>query len=302
MGTSASNKGGSGSGNLLPSWYGGGDGGAPAPPPPAPPGPNGLPPPPASPTPPPSAPAPMPPAGLPPLPPAVPAAGAATWRAARTAFGRYLTNRTPGNLRSAGKSYMRNLGGATSASRSAATGVSAGSRLASFLGTVSVPTGGGLNQTLSSIGLGAHTGQPPEFLLAKIADSIAPVGATSDEAIAREAVMSTLDWLYTDIVDAGGDITAFETLTAVRIREVVIEYTSCYIYKKWVYELGIAIEKKAVSEQEAIKMEIDIREYIRVEVRTKFQDLTPQQLDLTNPNNQATIEYIFQLAYRTLEL
>jgi len=231
----------------------------------------------------------------------VAAVGAATWRAARTAFGKYLNNSTPANLRGAGKSYVRNLGGASSASRSAATGVSAGGRLATFLGGVSVPTGGGLNQTLGSIGLGSYTGQPPEFLLAKIADSIAPVGSTNDEAIAREAVMSTLDWLYTSIVDAGGDIASFETLTAVRVREVVIEYMSCYIYKKWIYELGIAIEKKAVTEHQAAQMEIEIREYIRVEVQTKFQNLTPQQLDLTNPNNQATIEYIFQLAYSTLE-
>lgn len=295
MGTSASNKGGSGPGSLLPSWYDGGPGAGPAPGPPLPPGSDGL-----QPTPLPPAPPTLPPS-LPPIPAAGTAVGAATWKAARRAFNKFLTNRTPTNLRKAGKSYMQNLGGASGASRSAATGVSAGRGLASFLGGVSSPGGGGLNQTLNGIGVGGYTGQPPEFVLAKIADSIAPDGATNDEAVAREAVMSTLDWLYTDIVNNGGDLTSLESLSADRIRDVFIEYTACFIYKKWVYELGIAVEKRAVSEQQAIQMETEIRDFIRAEVHNSFQGLTAQQLDLTGAGNQATIEYIFQLAYSTLE-
>jgi hypothetical protein len=151
------------------------------------------------------------------------------------------------------------------------------------------------------MGIANLSGQSPEFVLAKIADSIAPSGATNDEAVAREAVMSTLDRLYTELLERGENLSALEALTPDQIKDVIIEYTACYIYKKWVYELGISIEKNAVSERQALDLEAQMKDFIRAEVQTRFQGVRPDQLDLASPANQATIEYIFQLAYSTLE-
>lgn len=297
MGTASSNKGPSGPGGLLPSWYpSDGPGGAPAPSPPGPPVPDGLPPAPN--------PAPAPPAhpGLPPIPlPAI--AAAAGWPSARRAINRFADTGTGTNLRNASRNYSRTLGGSLLASRASTTGISAGRGLATFLGGVSAAGagGGGLAQTVSNMGIATLDGQSPEFVLAKIADSIAPPGATNDEAVAREAVLSTLDRLYMELVNRGDDLSALEALTPERIKDVIIEYTSCYIYKKWVYELGISIEKNAVSERQALDLEVQMKDFIRAEVQTKFRDVRHDQLDLANPANQATIEYIFQLAYSTLE-
>ena len=223
------------------------------------------------------------------------------WKDAKGAFTRYSKNTGGSNIRKAAKSYVRTLGGSRGATRSASRGISSGRGLVSFLGSVSAPGGGGLSQTLTQLGLPAFIGKSSDEILAKIADSIAPTGATNDEAIARDAILTTLDSLYSKILDNGGDITALESLTPDMIKDTVIEYVSVFIFKKWVYELGLAVEKNTVTEKQAIEMETEIKDFINAEVKLSLQGKTIKQFELNDSTNQQIIETIFQTAYSTLE-
>lgn len=219
------------------------------------------------------------------------------WTNAKGAFTRF-TKRTGGsNIRKAAKGYVRTLGGSQGATKSASRGITVGGGFATFLGSASSR---GLNATLTALGLINYIGRSSEEILAKIADAIAPTGATNDEAIARDAIITTLDIIYTKIAENGGDISALETLTPEMIKEAVVAYISVYIFKKWVYELGIAVEKNTVSERQAIEMETEIRDFITAEVQLAMQDKTIRDFDLNNVTNQQTIETIFQTAYSTL--
>lgn len=224
------------------------------------------------------------------------------WTVARGAMTRFA-NRTAGSsVRKAAQNYVRTLGGSRGASRSASRGISSGRGLVSFLGSVSRSIGGnGLTPTLTQLGLSGYIGHSSEETLAKIADAIAPIGATNDEAIARDAVITTLDLLYTKILMNGGDITALESLTPEMIKETVIEYVGIYIFKKWVYELGIAVEKNSVTEKQAIQMENEIKDFINAEVKLSLAHKDVQDFDLNSPPNQQIIETIFTIAYSTLE-
>lgn len=224
------------------------------------------------------------------------------WGGAKGAFTRF-TNRTSGySLRKAAKTYIKTLGGSRGATRSAGPGITAGKSLGRFLGSVSASGGGpGLNRTLIQYGLSNFIGRSSEETLAKIADAIAPPGATNDEAIARDAVISTLDQLYARFLENGGDIIQLESLTPEMIKETVIDYVGIYIFKKWVYELGIAVEKNAVTEKQAIAMEQEIKDFIIAEVKRSLRDKDVRDFDLNNPANQQIIDTIFQTAYSTLE-
>jgi hypothetical protein len=85
------------------------------------------------------------------------------------------------------------------------------------------------------------------------------------------------------------------------IKDAVMAYVSIYIFKKWVYELGMAVEKNTVSERQAIEMETEIKDFITAEVRLAMQDKTIRDFDLNSASNQQTIETIFQTAYSTLQ-
>lgn len=224
------------------------------------------------------------------------------WGGAKGAFTRFTKNTAGSSIKKAAKTYVRTLGGSRGAARSAARGITAGRGLVRFLGSASTPSGGpGLNPTLTQFGLSNFIGHSSEETLAKIADAIAPIGATNDEAIARDAIIATLDQLYTKILENGGDITELETLTPEMIKETVIEYVGIYIFKKWVYELGIAVEKNTVTEKQAIAMELEIKDFIHAEVKLSLSGKNVRDFDLNNPANQQIIDTIFQTAYSTLE-
>lgn len=224
------------------------------------------------------------------------------WKDAKGAFTRYTKNTGGSNIRKAAKNYVRTLGGSRGATRSASRGISAGRGLVSFLGAVSSPSGGGgLDQTLTQLGLTAFIGRSSEETLAKIADAIAPAGATNDEAIARDSVIATLDQLYSKILEDGGDITALESLTPDMIKEAVTDYVSIYIFKKWIYELGLAVEKNTVTEKQAIEMETEIKDFINAEVRLSLKNKDIKEFNLNDKSNQQIIENIFQMAYSTLD-
>jgi len=224
------------------------------------------------------------------------------WGSAKGAFTRFTKNTAGSSIRKAAKTYVRTLGGSRGATRAASRGIAGGRSLGRFLGSVSTSGGGaGLNQTLTQLGLSNFIGHSSEETLAKIADAIAPIGATNDEAIARDAIIATLDQLYSKILENGGDITELESLTPEMIKETVIEYVAIYIFKKWVYELGMAVEKNTITEKQAIEMELEIKDFINAEVKLSLNDKNVQDFDLNNRANQQLIDTIFQTAYSTLE-
>jgi hypothetical protein len=282
MGTSASNGGPKGAPPLLPDWYPD----APQPPepePPQPPEPGQNP-----------EQAPQPQES--PLPGNTPTKD---WGAAKGALTR-VSNGTGGSSgRKAAGRYLNTLGGSKAATRAAARGVSVGSRFAGFLGSVAA---GGMTGTLQSLGLQDFVGRTPDEICAAIANALAPIGSTNDEAIARDALIATLDTLYAQILEGGGSLDDLNALSPELLKGTLIEYVSNFIFTKWMYELGIAIEKGNVTEQEAISLESEVKDLILTQTTEQYRDMDVTQLDLNDTNTIALVSEIFETAYSTLEL
>ncbi len=221
------------------------------------------------------------------------------WSGAKAAFTRYINGTAGSSLSKASGNYVRAMGGAGRAARAARRGVTAGGRLARILGTISSP-GGGFNVTLQAFGIGNLVGRSTEEVLAQLANAIAPDGATNDEAIARDAILATLDRLCERRMEEDGNFEPLENLTPEDIRAIMIEYVNLYIFNKWVYELGVAIETNAVSEHEAVQLEAEVRDFVFEEVTTALQDVPLQSFSLDEGQNQQIIQTIFLNAYATL--
>lgn len=230
--------------------------------------------------------------------PIVPTSQTKSWRSAKTAINKYAGERNRTNLRSAGKSYVKTYGGAKAATMASVAGINYGHALASFLGGFS---GNGYEENLRQYGLSDCIGKSSEEVFAKIADKIAPIGSTNDEAIARAAIMDSLDKLYEKVLSDGGDISSLGSLDETALKEAVVEFTSNYIYKKWIYELGLALEKNQLSEKAVIQLENEIKVFIKGEVQVALKDKDIKTLDLTEGADKKMIEDIFELAYLTIE-
>lgn len=211
---------------------------------------------------------------------------------------RISNGRSGSSFKTFAKSYIKSSGGSKAATKSSVAGINAGRNYLGFLGGVSKE---GLNETLQKYDLSDCLGKSSEEVIAKIADKIAPIGSTNDEAIARAAVMIAFDRLYEKILDSGKDFQSLDSIDAETLSDTVIEFVSAYIFKKWVYEAGIALERNDLSESEAIKLEKEMRFFIRDEVKSEFKKTDVSKIDLAKGEGHKIIKNIFELAYSTLE-
>ena len=219
------------------------------------------------------------------------------WGAAKGALSRSAKGTGGSSLKKAASSYVKTLGGFSKATKASGSGISTGGVFVNFIGGVSR---NGYQETLKQYGLADCIGKSSEEVLAKIADKIAPIGSTSDEAIARNAILISLDALYERLLNEGKDIDALGSLDEQTLKNSVEEFVGTYIFKKWVYEVGLAIEKNELTEKEAISLEKEIKVFVRDEVRSALKDKDIIKLDLTDGEGKKMVENIFELAYSTI--
>ncbi len=220
------------------------------------------------------------------------------WGKSKSALTRIAKSTSGSSIQKAGRKYVSGLGGRRGATRAAAQGRITGSKYARFLGAIA---SGGINNALQNLGLGNLVGRSSEEICLAIADAIAPTGSTNDEAIARDALISTLDSLYNKLQENGNDFTNVDRLSLDQIKETLIEYVSNYVFNKWMYELGIAIEKGSVTESYAINLETEVKDLIYAETFECYRDVPVETFNISDQSNNAMIEQIFQTAYSILE-
>lgn len=210
-----------------------------------------------------------------------------------------ITNGVKGSsFKNFAKSYIKSSGGSKAVTKASVAGISVGASYIGFLNEVSRE---GFNDTLEKYDLSDCIGKTGEEVIARIADRIAPIGSTNDESIARVAVMMAFDRLYEKILDSGKDIDELDNINSEMLTDTVIEFVSAYIFKKWVYEAGISLERNDLTEVEALELENEMRVFIRDEVNNEIRKKEVTELDLTQGEGRKLIENIFELAYSTLE-
>jgi len=221
------------------------------------------------------------------------------WQNAKTQLTRWAGDGGRGSLGAAARSYVGGHGGAARAARSSSSGRSATIALGGFLADVGRR---GLGPALRDVGLSRLVGQDAATVLAGIADRLAPVGDTQESACARRAVNDVFAGLYEQIIEAGGDLAVLEGLDAEAIAATVEQSVSAYIYYRWLAELGLSIEKGAISEAKAIDLEYQMKQYVTDCVALAFEDVDLLRCDWSSPDIQATISGIYEQAYRILEV
>lgn len=294
MGTSSSSGGPKKSSPLLPPWAIGGDGNNdPEAPPITPPAPPISP---ILPTDSPPIPMENPPLAVPPIPPNEPPPMTGSWRGPKSTMGRIATGGS--TIRRAGRSYVRNLGGPRRASTSAKVGKQALLGLGGFLSTV---VGQGFEPTLRNYGLADCIGQPAQTVFARIADRIAPIGRTIDEVHAREAILRALETVWERCEEEGRDMATLDHLTPADIREAVLKGIAAYIYNRWLYETGLAIQSKEVSIDAVADVEGEARDFVLSAVRHDFDQIDLVGTDFNSPESSQRMNRIFESAYAFIE-
>jgi hypothetical protein len=180
----------------------------------------------------------------------------------------------------------------------AVQGRATAARAGKFFGALA---GGGLRAALESLGLRSYIGRGAEEVFAAIANAIAPPGATLEEAAARRAADEVLGRLYEDRVGVDGDLAGLERMTAADVGEAVRDVVSAYVYQRWLEELGKSIESGTTSPSEAVRLEREVRQYVRDIVQFDVPNERVLTLDWDGPEGQTLVGQLFEEAYGLLE-
>lgn len=137
--------------------------------------------------------------------------------------------------------------------------------------------------------------------MAAITNVLAPRGSTLADAAARQAIADTLStlWEARGVVDGGLD--RLQTMTTDDVRGAIIESVSSYIFYQWVLELGRAIERRAVSTDQAITMEREMRQYIRDTLQLDLSRTDVLSVDWSGAQGQEITAKVFADAFALIE-
>lgn len=222
------------------------------------------------------------------------------WKAANTSLGKLASGSVTREeyFPKAGRSYTRARGGSKAAASSSTSARASSAKIGSLLSGIGSK---GINQTLKDLGLSHLVGQDVDRVMTAILDFIAPNTALREDSIVRESVCNTLENLYEKYDLSDGDITNLDRMSVPDIKEAFENVISSYIYNRWLAELGIAIEKKSISPNEAVSLEREMKTYVYDSVKIDLQKIDILNFDWHSDLGQRFIEQKFQEAYDLIQ-
>jgi hypothetical protein len=218
------------------------------------------------------------------------------WRVARSRLGRLTSGANDEKLRGASSAYVRARGGRSGAAQKSAAGRTSTVRLGSFLSGVARE---GIRSTLTALGLQGYIGQDVDIVLSAIADALTPAGALPDEVVARRAVNEVLEGLC-EAFALGDTIQNLDRLTADDVRRAIVESVALFIYYRWLQELGKKIEQKAISPEQAVRLERDVKAFVLDSVQLDLKDQDVLAIQWDGSQGQAFIMQVYSDAYGLL--
>ena len=185
------------------------------------------------------------------------------WSNAKTFMSNLASGRST-NIRGAVSKYVKAYGGAKSASKNAVGGIKTTIRLGNFVKSISEQ---GLKVTLNEFKID-YKDKSTKEILNELINILAPSPNTKDDAIARKALILTMEVLYELMEKDDLDIENFENLD---LNIIVPTYIEVYIYQKLINDLGSRIESNCKSATDAVRLENDIKDYIHSKIETVFK-------------------------------
>ncbi len=223
---------------------------------------------------------------------------ATPWKSARLAMTGFSKHGGVARARSAGQRYVRARGGSRRAAQTAGSGQSATAALGGFLSNVASR---GFSEAARTLGVSLLVGQSATSVLNAILNALTPAGATNEEAIARRATAEVLAELFERYGVQDGGTDRLDNMPAADVAAATERSVSAYIYQRWLLELGKRIDQGAYSDREAVRMEREVKAYVRDLVRIDLRGRDILTIDWTSFDGQQFCERIFQEAYALLE-
>lgn len=155
-------------------------------------------------------------------------------------------------------SYVNAHGGSQGATASAKAGKKTTAKLANF---ISLTKNHGFTKTLTQYSI-QYENRSAHDVLSELVNKLAPAPNTKEEAVARNALLDTLDFLYLEIEKSNGDIESLDHMDLNMFDNLINTYISAYIFQRFLSELESRFENNSSNENSAFELEEIIKDYI----------------------------------------
>lgn len=201
--------------------------------------------------------------------PAAPANDHPTWPSARRHIGAVGAGRAGGSdgrarVRSGVRSAVGAMGGARRAAQASPAGRQTAGRFASFLSGIAT---GGIANAARELGIAAFLDRSADVFLLRLADALAPAGALTEDAVARDAMDDTLQELFDQMAVPSSGVMALDRMTPTVMADALLRYVINYIYTRVLNALTAHIHAKSQAIPRMHEIEKAARHYIEDAVR-----------------------------------
>lgn len=134
------------------------------------------------------------------------------------------------------------MGGARRAAQLSTAGRQTAGRFASFLSGVAT---GGIASAARELGIAEFLDRSADVFLLRLADALAPAGALTEDAVARDAMDDTLLELFEAAAVPTGGVLALDRMTPALMADALLRYVTNYIYTGVINALTAHIHAKS---------------------------------------------------------
>jgi len=131
-------------------------------------------------------------------------------------------------------------------------------------------------------------------VFARLVVALSPLGITKEEAAARRVTIEILEFPYVTVIGDEGDLEALEQMDEGTVEEAIERSISGYIYIRWLEELGLSIEKGAISEATAIRLERDVKNYVESCVALELGDNSVLEIDWSGRGRRRIVDQVYK--------
>jgi hypothetical protein len=137
-------------------------------------------------------------------------------------------------------------------------------------------------------------------VLAAILNALAPAGTTDDDATARRATNETLTELFEryGVVEQGLD--RLNSMDADGVRDAIQSSVGSYVYQRWLLDLSKSIEERSISADRAVRLERDVKVYVRDLVELQLADRDVLTMDWNGAEGRLLAQEVYEQAYALL--
>lgn len=226
-----------------------------------------------------------------------PLTGRPRWSRAASSLGRVAASGGSRGMGHAAQRYVRARGGSRRAAATSPAGRRTTARFAGFLADIAR---NGFANAFANLGLGSVVGRDLDNVIAAVTDAICPAGADREEVAAREASTEALEEAFANTIRTGADVSQLDAMTADGVVKAVEAMVAGYIYNRWLGDLGIKIEEKAISPQQAVCVEKRMKDFIRDAVKLDLQQKDPLKMDWRGSEGKTLMDRIYRDAYAVI--